>query len=149
MVIGHFAAGLIGKNVNMDIPVWIYFVAVLLPDILSIPFIIFPSDHIDRVFWTHGLVPNVVMAVLVLIITIIITKKISNGLILGGLVMSHWILDFISWPIAGRGLPLFSTGLKEVGLGLYTTSIGLIVGEVVGLLLLIFFAFKLTIVDKE
>jgi hypothetical protein len=58
--------------------------------------------------------------------------------LIGLVVFSHWILDFVShpmWPSVQPDLPLLFAGSPTVGLGLWRSHGGAIAGE---LLLLVF-----------
>jgi len=48
------------------------------------------------------------------------------------------MLDLITWPMEnGVGLPVFFDSAQEVGLGLYSTAVGSIIGEIFGLLFIV------------
>ncbi|MBD3404522.1 MAG: hypothetical protein GF411_00125 [Candidatus Lokiarchaeota archaeon] len=56
---------------------------------------------------------------------------VFSSLYVGLIVFSHWILDFIGWPMsvfnsAYDGVPLFLSDIPAVGLGVYSTWIGAI-----------------------
>lgn len=137
MLLGHVAAGIAGKKINPKVSLWILIPLALIPDILAIPFIIFPSDQIDRVFLTHGLLMNVGFALLAGVIALIVSRKFRTGVLITMIVFSHWILDFITWPMEGRGLPIYLQGSTEVGLGMYTGTTWSIIGELLGLIAII------------
>jgi hypothetical protein len=67
------------------------------------------------------------------LLTFLLTRDFRNAIIIAALIICHWILDFITWPMFGRGLPLLFHGSHEVGLGLYSTTVGSIIGEIGGL----------------
>ena len=56
-------------------------------------------------------------------IAYLISKDRLSSIILGLVVFSHWVLDFIVHP---PDLPLLFAGSPEVGLGLWTSGPGLI-----------------------
>ncbi|MFX0030618.1 MAG: hypothetical protein ACFE8B_15505, partial [Candidatus Hermodarchaeota archaeon] len=75
---------------------------------------------------------------------------ISNDLyitfIIGGLVFSHWILDFVASPMTyvypnDTGLPIFFKNSRKIGLGLWNSKRAIIIGEygvtVVGIIIYI------------
>lgn len=54
---------------------------------------------------------------------------INTTLIIGLLVFSHWVLDFIGWPMSAinpyaTGVPLLFDDAVNIGLGVYRTWIG-------------------------
>ncbi len=77
--------------------------------------------------WSHGLMMSIVWAVLAATIAYLLYKDRRTAIIIGMVVISHWILDFIVHP---PELPLILTGSPMVGLGLWTTRWGLRVSAV-------------------
>ena len=54
--------------------------------------------------------------------------------IIGGLVFSHWILDFIASPMTyiypnDTGKPIFFQNSRKIGLGLWRSKTAVIIGE--------------------
>ena len=53
-----------------------------------------------------------------------------NSIIIGILVFSHWVLDFIGWPMtafdpsSNYKVPLFFSDSPAIGLGVYSTKFG-------------------------
>lgn len=73
-----------------------------------------------------------------MLVAVLISRDLRAGAVIGLLVLSHWVLDFVAWPMDfNRGLPLLFSGSPEVGLGLYSTTAGSIAGEVIGLILVV------------
>ncbi|MGC1646040.1 MAG: hypothetical protein WA741_09450, partial [Candidatus Sulfotelmatobacter sp.] len=76
----------------------------------------------------HGLFMSVIWSVAAALLSARIFRDYRAGAVVGLLVFSHWVLDFISHPM-GFGhpqtpdLPLLFHGSRNVGLGLYN-SIG-------------------------
>lgn len=58
-------------------------------------------------------------SVLALLVTILVTRRFKSGLVIGIVVLSHWLLDFIVW---NDMLITFYRGIR-VGFGLFN-SIG-------------------------
>ena len=88
---------------------------------------------------------SVIWSVLALGITALITRNRRSSIIVGLVVLSHWVLDFISHPMypeTDADLPLLFAGSPKVGLGLWHTHGGYVVGEAVsvglGLVLLVY-----------
>ena len=67
-----------------------------------------------------------------------------SGIIIGLLVFSHWVIDFITHPMGAifggtplpPDLPLFFNSSHKVGLGLYNHSITIAIATDIGMLLL-------------
>jgi membrane-bound metal-dependent hydrolase YbcI (DUF457 family) len=83
--------------------------------------------------WSHGLFMSVVWSVVAAAIAYLIYQDRRTSSIIGLVVFSHWVLDFIVHP---GELPLFFNGSPTVGLGLWTSGPGLIVSGIleIGLL---------------
>ncbi|GIQ84739.1 hypothetical protein KIPB_006288 [Kipferlia bialata] len=127
-------------------PAWVLLVCSLLPDILlGVTFLV--SGLLERAtttlnftyFWvSHGLCMCVVWSLLTGVGTGILYKNTVEGIVCGGLVLSHWILDFLALPIEDWGswkipsLPLLFAPKPHVGLGWYSGG-GLVVLEWLGL----------------
>jgi len=136
MFCAHIGVGLVGKKFAPKIPAGALVSAAFLPDILSIPAAFAEGD---LVAWTHGLAMCVVWAAAAGLVVTLRGGALREGLAIGLLVLSHWVLDFISWPLPFTGrLPLLFAGSPEVGLGMYSTMPGFIGGEIMGLLFVVY-----------
>ena len=82
--------------------------------------------------WSHGLLMSVVWSLLVAGIAYLISRSARTSGVLGLVVFSHWILDFVVHP---PDLPLLLAGSPEVGLGLWSSGPGLIASVVLELAL--------------
>jgi len=128
MGFAHFAAGLAAKNVTPKIPLWVLLVASELIDILWIIFALVGIESLQYAPWSHSLFMAAVWSLIAGVAAWCIFKNGRSGLLIGLVVFSHWILDFISHPMGAFGygnqpdLPLFITGSTRVGLGLYNTA---------------------------
>ena len=88
--------------------------------------------------WSHGLFMSVVWSVALGLLTTRVYRDYRAGVVVGLLVFSHWVLDFISHPIPFSSfswrswqwnyghplpsdLPLLFGGSPKVGLGLYNS----------------------------
>ncbi len=78
--------------------------------------------------WSHGLFMSVVWALLAATVAYLVYKNRRIAGVIGLVVISHWILDFIVHP---PELPLLFSGSPMVGLGLWTTHWGLQVSAVI------------------
>jgi hypothetical protein len=135
MFIGHYAVGLIAKK-NQQLPsLAMMFVAVQFLDLiwpvlvlLGIEsFYIDPGNtkltHLNFEFYpySHSLLLALVWGFLFGLFYFLFTKNRNGSLLLGVLVLSHWVLDFITHR---PDLPLTPFTDLKVGLGLWNFPIG-------------------------
>lgn len=128
MFVGHYAVGFGLKKRNRDIPLWLLFLSVQAVDVLAFLFVLLgieiikynPSTNpflrtiIEYVPYSHSLLINVLLAVVVLLVFWKMKGK-KWGIALSIGVLSHWFLDLL---VHVPDLPLFHNNLK-VGLGLW------------------------------
>lgn len=141
MFIGHFALGLLVKK-NSQLPsLAMMFIAVQLLDLiwpvlvlLGIETLIIDPEntkltHLDFEFYpySHSLFMSILWGLLLGIIYFLFTKNKKGSYILGVLVLSHWILDFITHR---PDLPISPFTDMKVGLGLWNYPIVEIILEV-------------------
>jgi len=74
--------------------------------------------------WSHGLAMALVWTSLFGSVAGRVSRRRGTGLLVGSLVFSHWLVDFVSKPMTGvfprdTGLPLWFEGSPTVGLGPY------------------------------
>ena len=112
---GHLAIGFMAKKFTPKTNVLILLVAAYLIDLLHFFFAITGLDKAGYSPWSHSLLMAMVWSVLAVLITILLTKKYRVSTILGLVVFSHWILDFLVWD----NLPLGFNNTTTVGLGFY------------------------------
>ena len=112
---GHLAFGFTAKQFTPDSPVIVLLVAAYLIDLLHFSLIVIGFDEAIASFWAHSLLMALFWSVLTMILTFLFTKKHSMSLILGLVVFSHWILDFLVW----NNLPVGFNNTLKVGLGFY------------------------------
>ena len=138
MFFGHFFIGLMIKKYNFKLSLKILLISVMLLDILALPGIIDPNLILANPVWTHGFFIAMIWSGIFTLISLLFSRNLRTSLIYGFAVFSHWLLDFIAWPMDfGNGLvglPLFLEGSPQIGLGLYSTLIGSLIGEIIGLL---------------
>lgn len=84
--------------------------------------------------WSHGLFMAAVWSLLAGLLAGGLSGTRRTGLFISILVFSHWIIDFISHPMTAvfphdMGLPIFFASEPLVGLGLWSTPLGVAVGE--------------------
>ena len=131
MFLGHIGIAFAGKSVEKKIPLWALIIAVMVPDLISAFFGIIGLKD-ESAFWSHSLFMTLVFCFISAIIIYLIYRRFSAVLLFSGLVLSHWICDFISWPLEAiglrNGISLFSEN-PTYGLGLYKTLPGALISE--------------------
>ncbi|MBT8222742.1 MAG: metal-dependent hydrolase [Eudoraea sp.] len=134
MFIGHFAIGLLAKKNNALPSLAMMFIAVQLLDLIWPVLVLFGIESLsidpgntklthlsfDYYPYSHSLLAASFWSVLLGTCYFLFTKNRKGSLILGGLVMSHWILDFITHR---PDLPLSPFTETKVGLGLWNYPI--------------------------
>ncbi|MEP2772449.1 MAG: hypothetical protein ABJH05_09885 [Fulvivirga sp.] len=130
MFIGHFAVGLAAKKSSHSISLALAFIAVQFLDLLWPIFALIGiesfeiAEGITKITpldfthypYSHSLLMTVVWSVLFGGTYYAFKKNSRNALIYGGLVFSHWILDFLTHR---PDLPLTPFGETKLGLGLW------------------------------
>ncbi len=137
--IGHFAVGLAAKPVAPKVPLGVLFFATVTLDVLAIAFAFAGIESVKTgIPWSHDLLMSVIWSVVAALFAARIYREYRAGAVVGLLVFSHWVLDFISHPIPfpsfswrswqwsfGNSLPpdlpLLFGGSPKVGLGLYNS----------------------------
>jgi len=140
MFIAHIGMGLAAKRVAPKVPLGVLLVGGEALDVLCgvlmvagvermraapgatamtpLEFIYYP--------WSHGLFMSVVWSVLAALIAARAFRDRRSGVVLGLLVFSHWILDWISHQ---PDLPLLWDGSFKAGLGLWNSVAGTMIAE--------------------
>jgi membrane-bound metal-dependent hydrolase YbcI (DUF457 family) len=83
--------------------------------------------------WSHGLFISVVWSVLAASLAYLFYRDRKTAGIIGLVVISHWLLDFIVHP---PELPLLFNESRLVGLGLWTSHTGLIISGILEIVML-------------
>jgi hypothetical protein len=123
--LAHLGLGFAAKRLVPKVPLPVLLVVALGSDLLYIIFMLLGMGHLEAVGWlTHGMVMCAVGSVLTGLIAAMISRSLRTSLVLGFLFFSHWLLDFIVWPMTAvikdaTRMPLFFGGSPRVGLGLY------------------------------
>ena len=138
MFAGHFAVAAAVKAKNPDVPLWSLMAATQLLDVLFVPLLLSGVESMEPVGtghgeviihanYTHSLVGTLLLAVLVGGLAWRAWGK-RSGVVLGAVVFSHWLLDFL---VHRQDMPLLPGAvghLPMLGLGLWrfsAVSIGL------------------------
>lgn len=138
--IAHASIGLMAKPAAPKAPLWVLLVATEVPDLL---FFAFEAAGIEHqavthfdfshgltylspalIPWSHGLFMCIIWSVVAAAIAFLFYRDRRTSIVVGLMVFSHWVLDFIAWP----NLPLLFDGSPLVGLGLATSGPGTIIG---------------------
>ncbi len=138
--LGHFSVGLAAKPAVPKVPLGVLLLATWILDALAIilGFAGIEQGGAAGLPWSHGLFMAIIWSVVAALMTARIYHEQRAGLIVGLLVFSHWVLDFISHPIPFSSfswrswqwsyghplpsdLPLFWGSSPKVGLGLYNS----------------------------
>ena len=146
---GHFGIAFAAKTLAPQAPLWTFLVASEALDLLSFgfealgleKFAASESDFVKGVQilvpgsvpYSHGLVMSLVWSILFSTVAFIFFRDRRISMILGLVVFSHWILDFIVHP---PDLPIFLEGSPLLGLGLWTSGPGLIASGILEFVLL-------------
>lgn len=130
MFIGHYALAFGSKRIQNPPSLAIMFVAVQFLDLLWPLFVLlgFESFRIEEgntrltpldfshYPYSHSLLMAFLFSLLFGLVYFLATKNRRNALVVGGLVLSHWILDFL---VHRPDLPLSPFGGTKLGLGLW------------------------------
>jgi hypothetical protein len=137
--LGHCAVGLAAKPLAPRVPLGVLLLATVILDVLAIAFGWAGIEGGKTgIPWSHGLFMSVVWSVAAAFLVARIYHDRRAGLVVGLLVLSHWLLDFVSHPIPfpsfswhtwqwsyGRplppDLPLLFVRSPKLGLGLYNS----------------------------
>jgi hypothetical protein len=137
MFFGHIGIGLAAKRVAPKVSLGVLLTAAVALDLLIGVFLLPGINRMGNELamdLTHGLFMSAVLSIAAFAVASLVSRDIRMGIVIGLLVFSHWILDFLSHPM-GMGkplppdLPLFFGGSPKVGLGLYNSMVAALVTE--------------------
>ena len=140
MFLGHFALGLAAKRVAPQLSLGTTFAAVQLLDLLWPMFVLAGVEQVaadpgnTRVTgldfqsypYSHSLLMSVVWGAVFAALLLVRKRSPSAALLAAGLVVSHWVLDWVSHR---PDLPLHPGPSPEVGLGLWNSLPATLVAE--------------------
>lgn len=155
MFIGHFGLAFAAKRVAPKTSLGTTFVCAQLADLFWPIFLLLGVEQVriapragnplltldfTSYPWSHGLVPELLAGVAVGVLYFAIARNGRGALIVGLLVPSHWLLDFI---VHVPDLPLYPGAVGRYGLGLWRHPAATVVVE------LILFSFGLLIYSRS
>jgi hypothetical protein len=145
----HFAIAFAVKPAAPKVPLGVLLVAAEVIDLLCFGFIALGIENagVSRtdisqgvsvispasVPWSHGLFMSVVWSLAAAAVAFLVYRQRRASAVVGLVVFSHWVLDFIVHP---PDLPLLFGGSPMVGLGLWTSGPGLILSGLLEVALL-------------
>lgn len=135
--LAHVGVGLAAKRFAPNVPVGVLLLGAYVIDIVWVVFFAAGVEHFGVTTtnpWSHGLFMAVVWSAVAALIAQRCCHNLRTSIIIGLLVFSHWVVDFISHPMTAafpgdRGLPLLFEGSPIVGLGVWSTQLGVNIGE--------------------
>jgi hypothetical protein len=157
---GHFGIAFAAKPAAPKAPLWVFLLASWILDLLCFGFEAIGLESFDvsettleqgvkviipgSVPYSHGLFMSFVWSIIFGLVAFLVYRDRKTSLILGLVVFSHWILDFV---VHIPDLPLFLEGSPLLGLGLWGSGPGLIASSILEFALLagglaIYFVFR-------
>jgi hypothetical protein len=112
---GHLAIGFAAKKYAPKVPVAVILIAAYAIDLLYFIFLALGMDTLDYDPWSHSLLMAVIWSLCAGLLAASLCRELRSGLVIGLVVFSHWVLDFIVW----GNLPLYFDPANRAGLGLY------------------------------
>jgi membrane-bound metal-dependent hydrolase YbcI (DUF457 family) len=138
--LAHASIGLMAKPLVPKAPLWALIAATQVPDLLSFAFMAAGIEYSattqmdleyglqylspSSIAWSHGFFMTIVWSLLAAAIAQLFFRDRRTSLIIGLLVFSHWLLDFIVY----RYIPVLFDNTYLTGLGLITSPQGLVLG---------------------
>ena len=132
MFVGHYAVALIAKRAEPRINLGTLVLAAMFADIAWCVFMIFGLEHVQfksgmgagkyfsatNIALSHSLLMDVVWATLLALAYLLRRHYRRGALMIFLVVLSHWLLDFVSWR---PDLPIAPKLHRYVGLGLWSS----------------------------
>ena len=121
--IGHLAVGFAAKQSGVKISLGVLLAAAWLLDILYFAFAFTGIESLENMQnpgsvptpWSHGMLLALVWSAAAGLLAWRIYHSRRAGGVIGLVVFSHWLLDFVCW----NNMLLLFAGSPEVGLGLF------------------------------
>lgn len=146
---GHLGIGFAAKPIAPMAPLWVLLLASEVPDLLFSGFEAAGIEYqaIDQISlsqglqmispgfnpFSHGLIMTGIWSILVGVIAYFVFRNRRTSIVIGLVVFSHWVLDFIVHP---PELSLLFDGSPLVGLGMWSSGAGFISSVILELVLL-------------
>ena len=134
--LAHAALGFAAKRVASSTPLWVLLVAVYAVDVVWAMFWLAGLDHFPQpgievpAPWSHSLTMACLLSLGAGAVASLFTANRRLWLLVGTLVLSHWLVDFITQPMraafpgAGFRMRVFFTPSPTIeGFGLYSSAI--------------------------
>ena len=136
----HIGIAFMIQLIAPDIPIWALLLATEFLDIICIILSILGVEKMPTkekapiAPYSHGLFMALIWTLIASLITWFISNDAYTTFVIGGLVFSHWILDFIASPMTyvypnDTGKPIFFQNSRKIGLGLWRSKTAVIIGE--------------------
>jgi membrane-bound metal-dependent hydrolase YbcI (DUF457 family) len=146
--LAHASIGLMAKSIAPRAPLWTLLAATQVLDVVGLGLIASGIEHgaeyqlgfehglqylsQSSIPWSHGLFMSIVWSIVVGMIAFLFYRDRRTSIVIGLMVFSHWVLDFIVY----LNIPVFFDGSPMTGLGLITSGPGLIAGIVLEIVLI-------------
>lgn len=132
MFAGHFGLAAAVKSRTPDVPLWALMLSTQLLDVAFVPLLLSGKETIETAAgenpgyghaiihadYTHSLVGALLIAIIAGVAAQLLWRK-RSGLIIGGVVFSHWLLDLLVHRADLPILPGHVDGLPLLGFGLW------------------------------
>lgn len=125
MLAGHFALAAIVKSRQPQLPLWALMLSTQLLDVAFVALLLFGVESYSagrgygqaeiNAGYTHSLVGALGISLAALIVAAVFWGR-RNGLIIGAVVFSHWILDFL---VHHADMPILPGDTQRYGLALW------------------------------
>jgi hypothetical protein len=112
---GHIAIGFATKNFAPKIPLPIIIIAAYALDLIHLILVAAKIEETGYAPWSHSLIMALLWSAVALFITKIFTGNYKAGIVMGLILFSHWVLDFIVW---NDMLVTFDKNIR-IGVGIY------------------------------
>jgi hypothetical protein len=132
--LAHLGFGFAAKRFAPKVPLAVLLICSIAIDLLYLFFWLIGIEKSGTAYWSHSLFMAAVWSAATAGVAALFSRKVRTAIVIGLLVFSHWMVDFIVWPMSAiypdaTGMPLFFEGSPIVGLGLYNSLIPVIIGE--------------------
>ncbi|MBN1525086.1 MAG: hypothetical protein JW904_11415 [Spirochaetales bacterium] len=132
--LAHLGVGFAAKRAVPEVPLGLLLPCSMALDILSIGLTFAGIESHGNVPYSHGLLGSLIISAVVFPIALLISRNIRIGIVLSLVVFSHWILDFMTWPMKAvyadaEGVPVFFDNSLKIGIGLHSNIVAALIVE--------------------